>query len=187
VDRKHKDSADNSGETALVMSTKAFKGRCRKCGKFGHKAADCWFDEENKNKGTGSKGNNTGSNSGSGGGKFAGECFCCGKKGHRISECRKKKADEAKAGDETANTAADHDETILIAKGEEVAETALPSGGDKLTEDTWLADTAATTHMTCKRQAPSWQQVGIPKEEERSAQSKTGGIGLQSDPRSGLC
>ena len=37
--KKIKDDSDNEEEQALI--TPKFKGRCNKCGKFGHKAKDC--------------------------------------------------------------------------------------------------------------------------------------------------
>ena len=38
-------------EKALKTSfKKQFKGKCRVCGKIGHKGADCWTLESNKNK-----------------------------------------------------------------------------------------------------------------------------------------
>jgi len=65
---------------------KQFKGKCRVCGKIGHKGADCWTFEANKDKRPANhsrKENITTMN-------FTGNCNYCHKKGHRESECRTK-------------------------------------------------------------------------------------------------
>ncbi len=63
---------------------KRFKGDCRKCGKQGHKAADC-------------RGNaNAGEGKGKGGGKDNSNvtCYKCQEKGHYARECPNKKKEE---------------------------------------------------------------------------------------------
>jgi hypothetical protein len=67
---------------------KKFKGKCRNCGKQGHKAADCWY---NKNQDGDNKGGNENKGNGGDDGGFNGYCFVCGKKGHRASDCRQKR------------------------------------------------------------------------------------------------
>ncbi|KAI2497049.1 hypothetical protein MHU86_17475 [Fragilaria crotonensis] len=54
---------------------KAFKGKCNKCGKQGHKARDCNSTGENKNANLGKK--------------FTGKCFKCGDMGHMARDCKK--------------------------------------------------------------------------------------------------
>ena len=74
---------NDQDEAALIIGQ--FKGRCRGCGKFGHKKSDC-LDEKTKG-GTGTK-------------KFNGKCFHCGRKGHRKADCwqlNEKANDEANA------------------------------------------------------------------------------------------
>ena len=66
-------------------SYKKFKGTCNKCGKYGHKAADCWSKKNNDS--------NPSNNNGSGGGnkkKFNGKCFNCGERGHIARNCTNK-------------------------------------------------------------------------------------------------
>ena len=70
-------NGDFGGHSALLA--RQFKGRCRNCGKFGHKAADC-PDRENDTKVFGDYG--TG---------FEGICHNCGKKGHKKQFCKEKK------------------------------------------------------------------------------------------------
>ena len=73
------DGAGGNEESALITAN--FKGRCRGCGKFGHKKSDC--PDEKKNKETK---------------KFQGKCFHCGKKGRRKADCwGLKKNDKANA------------------------------------------------------------------------------------------
>ena len=120
-----------------------------KCGKVGHKAANCRSGQ-----------------------KFNGNCHYCGKPGHRIAECRKKKRDEANrneqanvsmekvvlySGDMQTHTwcqdvkkyghhkkHCDHEKKITQ---EEVVLMAFDQS-NKFTKDTWVGDTGATSHMT---------------------------------------
>ena len=60
-----------------------------KCGKYGHKAADCRSKAEDDEK-------ETQNNQDCGKRKFNGTCFNCGKKGHMKKDCwSKKKSDKA--------------------------------------------------------------------------------------------
>jgi len=59
---------------------KQFKGKCRVCGKIGHKGTDCWTLDSNKDKqpiGYNDK-NDTNRNY-----KFNSNCNYCDKKGHK--------------------------------------------------------------------------------------------------------
>ena len=61
-----------------------FKGTCTKCGKYGHKGADCWADK-------------SGAKSGSDGGSGRPEgrkCYKCQKFGHIAKDCTTKKEEE---------------------------------------------------------------------------------------------
>ena len=78
-------------ETALAAFIKQFKGLCNKCGKYGHKDADC---KTNKNEDD-NHNNESGGNS-------KNKCFYCGKFGHQKVDCRKQKADIAKRDNENA-------------------------------------------------------------------------------------
>ena len=70
------DDSDDDEEKALFART--FKGRCRKCGKFGHKAVDCRSSGGFKDNHNIKKGRMMISRS-----KFQGKCHHCGKYGHR--------------------------------------------------------------------------------------------------------
>ena len=113
-------------EVALVAAgknfQKQFKGKCRNCGKIGHKAVDC---KKNGNSGTNNQGQR----------QFQGKCFHCGIPGHRVAECRKKKAEEARSG--SANIASESAEVVLMAIKEV-----------KVDENIWVADSAASGHMS---------------------------------------
>lgn len=96
---KGQESGDKE-EMALI----AFKGKCNKCGKVGHKAADC------KSKGGTQPGKQ----------RFKGKCNNCGKQGHKATDCWLLEENKAKrpagykvAGSELGNTAVDKTEMLL--------------------------------------------------------------------------
>ena len=74
--------SDSEEEEEKALFAKQFKGRCRKCGKFGHKAADCKSDIKkgpwNPSKRNGGGGSRT---------RFQGKCNYCGKYGHKEADC----------------------------------------------------------------------------------------------------
>ena len=73
--------------------TKQFKGRCRNCGRLGHKSANCWEREENKNKRPKNwqpSSGSTQSNSNSNQNRTTGRCWNCGERGHVQMNCPKK-------------------------------------------------------------------------------------------------
>jgi len=72
---KNKDKESDDEEKALY-GNKQFKGRCNKCGAYGHKGADCTKTSQQTN---GNKG------------KFPGKCHYCKKYGHKILDCLKQK------------------------------------------------------------------------------------------------
>ena len=74
--------SDSEDEEEKALFAKQFKGRCRKCGKFGHKAADCKSDIK-KGPWTPSKRNGGGGSRG----RFQGKCNYCGKYGHKEADC----------------------------------------------------------------------------------------------------
>jgi hypothetical protein len=95
---KRKVECKRSGEKGLAMAgyTKKFKGRCRECGKIGHKVADC----KQKNEGGENKKNL--------------ECSNCGKKGHSEMTCwSKKKKSEDKKEDSTVGMFAAAAEVLM--------------------------------------------------------------------------
>ncbi len=71
-------------EKALAAFIKQFKGTCNKCGKYGHKSADCKSNSSSNENGRTDK--------------FTGRCNYCGKIGHKIKDCRVLKAKEAEKG-----------------------------------------------------------------------------------------
>jgi hypothetical protein len=86
------DESDISDDEKALFGASQFKGRCRQCGKWGHKSSDCRSKGGDGKRGEKPRGNGGCFNNGSGGGgKFAGECHYCHKTGHRKFDCFKRK------------------------------------------------------------------------------------------------
>ena len=96
----------------IFKKKQGFKGNCRICGKYSHKAADCWGKKNNKNKKTNQGGNNKEW-------QFKGKCNYCGIYGHKEKDCRKKKAHmEAKENKDNLAEEIEEEDTVLIATTE---------------------------------------------------------------------
>ena len=81
--------------------SKQFKGTCRMCSKYDHKASDCWENNNNnRNQDKFKKGG------------FAGKSNYCGIPGHKENECRKKTRDMQ--NNKCADNIAENEETVLI-------------------------------------------------------------------------
>ena len=63
-------------EKALIAFKKQYKGRCSKCGEYGHKSGD-WKCSESENN------------------QDSRKCYYCGKPGHIKAQCKKREADMA--------------------------------------------------------------------------------------------
>lgn len=91
-ERIAKNTEAKEEEKAFAAFSKQYKGRCGKCGDYGHKSSDC---SENR------KGDSSHSS-------FNGTCYYCGEKGHIKANCEvKRKADAMKKSHETAVCAID--------------------------------------------------------------------------------
>lgn len=94
---------NTNGNKGQFKKRQGFKGTCRICGKYGHKAADCWENEKNKKKNEPKR--------------FQGKCNYCGIYGHKEVDCRKKKKNTSTTS-EKANLAETSEElmedTVLI-------------------------------------------------------------------------
>ena len=154
-----KASAKPNKETALVGKPKfkkQFKGHCRLCGKIGHKAADCWTSESNKNKRPKNykqgKGNKEVANVTSTNPKKKEECAHCHKPGHNIKDCWKKKAEDAKQGikpDTNTSTDSSRAAVMMIAVSRNEFEVLLSNTDSncKMTRNTFICDSGASCHM----------------------------------------
>ena len=90
IQGKSTDRNDDSEANETASSNVSnFKGKCYKCGKDGHRAAQC----ESTSSGGGGNNNN---NSGGGRGRFNGKCNNCGKIGHKYVDCWQKKENSDK-------------------------------------------------------------------------------------------
>ena len=108
---KHEDTSESEEEEHALYAGGQFKGRCNKCGKYGHKAVACRGSKPGDDKTKPAYGGRKpgGFNSG----KFTGECHYCKKTGHKASDCFKKKREQG----EHANLAKENNnsEVVLMA------------------------------------------------------------------------
>ena len=136
---------DIEDDKALIVRHQQFKGTCRNCGKYGHKAKDCRSRE--KNRGQQKNNNNNGNNRSQEdrGPRISGNCNYCGKEGHMERFCFKKKRDE-KSDNEKANVAKDDDkeEEFVMVHSMDMHK---DNKNHKINENTWLGDTGGTVHM----------------------------------------
>ena len=51
--KKGKESHSGKGYGETITEHSRFEGACRNCGKYGHKASDCWYKQANKSQGKG--------------------------------------------------------------------------------------------------------------------------------------
>jgi hypothetical protein len=125
---------NKNGEQAFFSKSK-FKGDCRKCGKYGHKAVDCRSkgnttekreltpEQRNKRKNV--------------------KCYNCQKMGHYASECNNQKNAPIKQKGEDANTTTQGMFVVTCIEArynEEVNDTCVH-------KDRWLLDSGATVHI----------------------------------------
>ena len=111
---------------------KVFKGDCRICGKKGHKAADCWEQDKNKERRPVNY-------------KLKNEaaylmtdqkkkCTYCGKENHTVEQCFKKQRDEKKPAGQNREIA-----EMVIMAAEDISE--------DVSKNIFIADSGATSHM----------------------------------------
>ena len=141
-------------EAALITM---FKGRCYKCGNFGHKSADCPTkigDSKSNQRGNSNPSNDKPK-------KFRGKCWKCGKYGHSKRDCTQNDASNI-ANDEDNDEEViafctfivdtnDHNEAATKIVDFETDEVALVNNDytfASMPPDLWIGDTGASSHMT---------------------------------------
>ena len=153
-DEKHEETALAAGGGNF----KKFKGRCRNCGKYGHKAYHC-RDGDNKDNKDNKNNNNNNKNSQDKKYRFQGRCGFCNIYGHEEKDCRHKIKAQSK---ETANPAAEganegvslicgacddaQDIAFLNAKSENLENLAIADSETIIFSD----DFEATIHHLCQ-------------------------------------
>ena len=122
--------SEGSGDGEVGLFAGGFRGKCHKCGKIGHKSAEC----RSKNSGNDNK-SQTGKD----------ECRYCHEKGHWIKDCPK-----LKLKNERANAAVEEGEVSLVSAT--VADLKNEVGLLRLTKkdvsEFYIADSGASAHMT---------------------------------------
>ena len=155
---KSTQKSTSKGESVLAAHQKYTKGDCRNCGKKGHKASDCWELDKNKSRRPANyKAResaaflSTQANS-AGGGKTYPPCGYCKKIGHSEDRCFKKQNDARKSGttestEKATTTTAKVPLLICIGKGNTEALMQNTTGDYEFTDNTFIADSGATSHM----------------------------------------
>ena len=149
-------SKEDQTDNEVALAGFGFKGRCKKCGVFGHKAAKC-PEKKKGNNGPDKKENKI---------KIKGKCFNCGKEGHRAVDCWHKEENKdkrprnfvAREISMADNSTADVPVIALMAHESpmpsEMTECVLSAGTTASVNkvqhrvNVWIADSGATSHMT---------------------------------------
>ena len=107
IRKKIKEDSEDEDDQALF--TTKFKGRCNKCGKFGHKAKDCRSTSDTHQGKTK---------------KFTGKCHHCRKMGHKEADCwakHGKPTDNANTAEERGTVDVNDDNNIALISVEDFA------------------------------------------------------------------
>ena len=158
------DKTANNENCENVLFTKSFKGKCNKCGEFGHKAADC--GTTNNKRSNGGRFNNRGRSQGKGRGSYNSNnnnsnnnntsklhkvftpvtCNYCNTYGHMEKHCNKKLKNQNNNNQNTSenvNIAANNDNStseVVLCVNNNIYET--------FDDDIWIGDSAAASHLT---------------------------------------
>jgi hypothetical protein len=114
-DKQDSDDDNANADHALIASGQ-FKGRCRACGKYGHKSVDCRSRGSGQNAGRFQGGGRSqGGFQGRGNSGFSGACHYCKKIGHRDADCRKKKMENGEHANHAKEDKEYNAEIVLMA------------------------------------------------------------------------
>lgn len=175
IKAQEEEEAEKKEEEALMSKggfKKQFKGRCKNCGRIGHKAYQCKFVGGGRGRGQQGRG---------GGGRnvqgyvrsqesdkknttprFDGYCLQCGKYGHKAMHCwhnpinknkNNKKEEKANTTQEKSNNEESSDEEIGLINIEDNDDneagfaTCRPCN-DKIQKNIWIANSGASCHLT---------------------------------------
>ena len=153
-DETHESEEEESAMTAQggpKRFKKKYKGRCKKCGKYGHKSADCRSDPSNSNNNW--YNNNNGKHKHKHKHKFKGKCNYCGMEGHKEKDCWKKQRETTT---ESSNITSNGDLVLAVVpeKNNYIERTNISDANqDELTlltttsSDIWIGDTGSTCHL----------------------------------------
>ena len=108
------ESKDKEKDISKELALTAFNGTCNRCGRHGHKEAECYVKKHINRQALTPKNNNNGgarsstdqnNNINAKKKRFQGNCNYCGKFGHKEADCGKKVADAKNSNQETAAAA----------------------------------------------------------------------------------
>ena len=125
---------EDESEKALYSSQ--FKGRCYKCGEYGHKAINCKADNNISKPRYNNHQSQKHFQS-----RFNGRCNYCGRYGHKAAECYKKQRDsQARNQNNKRQSSKQDDKATVVLMGVDNPENKM--------ENMWIGDTGASCHMT---------------------------------------
>ena len=107
--RDDDDDDDGDGEEQALYASSGFKGKCHKCGKYGHKAANCRTNKNSQKKHDNGKKHFNKK-------PYKLTCYNCGEEGHKAKDCPKKKSNT-----ETANPSMETEVALVCLTQEQMA------------------------------------------------------------------
>ena len=134
-ERLNRSSSNDQSEALEEMALFGgqFKGKCRNCGKIGHKSFQC------KNRGNQNGGNNGSNTTGSN------YCTYCRKPGHVKQNCFKLKKKDSRFSNNPSSNSNNGNPGRENYESQDVV-FAATSDAEKFTDDIWICDSGASSH-----------------------------------------
>jgi hypothetical protein len=132
----HSNIENGEATDEMAFFSGQFKGKCRNCGKIGHKSFQC------KNRGN--------QNGGSNGGNASGSIYCtyCRKPGHVKQNCLKLKRKDSRLNYTNNNSSGNGNNSNRNRENFESQDMvfAATSDAEKFDDDIWICDSGASSH-----------------------------------------
>jgi hypothetical protein len=132
----HSNNENGKASDEMAFFSGQFKGKCRNCGKIGHKSFQC------KNRGN--------QNGGSNGGNASGSIYCtyCRKPGHVKQNCLKLKRKDSRLSNTNNNSSGNGNNSNQDRQNFESQDMvfAATSDAEEFDDDIWICDSGASSH-----------------------------------------